>query len=1599
MGREIIDRKITIEDVKKFNEILPEVIEIYSTKEQDIEILSQLNPKILIRVIGENNLENDEVSLSSKTYYTPQQLCSVIQVFEEYEKGLKANPKWNDLEKSLYIYSRLALEYKPIVSEQDKENLSSSLLSLFTLSPNSVGFATIYKEAMDRIGIPCKFMENIDHTHAWNEIMINGKYYPVDLEMDSNESHAKGPGNIFVHNFSKNKEFYFLPEHKTSQLTENELKEIRALEPELIQKTLDTVIEQIKLDQKSLQARIESVKIPLHSKELSGLFKDNTVSLEEAIETKDIKVKLTDENFEDLKEDLKEIGIHYPNLLSNIELENTTTSKINMQEVIDLIYSVKYADEKSKEEKSLEQSFSQLPINITISSSFEEDFDLDFSKVPAAVYNSNTPTDSEKEGQKITLKNLNKTDSIKLPSLKGKISPNIDGLALEGFDLQNLDLTDTNIQKLSFKSELTKNIDLIAGTHDIFAISLEALNAHELAAALTNFSVHDLTIRNQNLHDRDIFNELSSNPNLARIGIVNSNLNKLDGLELFNSRLSFLNLQVNDLTLSDLERLNDFKRNNPYVEMYSNNNHNIRDAIQHAPEISDESYNSIRDYFSIARGHNFINNKLEAVDRLLWNDFNFPYYIKDAEIIRRDLKITHNPMMVENDTELETFDFDKDFLRDGTLLLTISQAEKLLQLGKNVPQEIRLKIDDVTDLSSRDAIDLYTRMNNAGMNISGVQIFDKNKHNGVTQITPYSLSQYVYIRDTLDMVTEGIEPSDSDIDKFATIYQRFMDFIKYDYDAIKHSTTAESIYYAEKMNTSRNLLEGLEEGKCVCAGYADILKNALALVGIEARYNAGLCKRTDNNSGHAWNQVQLDDGTGNKKWYYTDLTWDAARTDNRYTLLGSNNTEFKNSHQLTKTQNIENVTPEDYDRNLLREAFRKAKTKSFNFKDREITIDIPEDPNIPIEVLDQTKIADEYKRRKDDMYAKFYGDKEYKKEYSDRSKRFREHEIERTEGTITYKTIEDYPEREDDEKFLLLDKYSECLERMSRYEAGDISVYQGTPDQINKALEKDKVYVETRNHTFNQVKNTRGDLATLGKYGERVPYIPKQQGVLKNIVRAVGNVGIFTRNVVSPVYRVIGRYVAQPVHRLVMGDRDASPFKNNLYHRMVSRRDYFEYKNNTQNPGHGLINGIKSRFEAIFKASEGNEAVLRAGAADIRENIVEQEREKIVLRNLSTRNSLLEEQIRILEQEINFRTGAPNLDIAKQALQDKIAKKANLEKLIEKTKNNTIGMAQTDAISDTQHSIASKEVNTMKVTVIKGVAKGIAVKYVGPKIHEWLAERGKTTRPIQITTQVEETKQRWVEPTYKTETIPVYDKALDTSKNMRDIISANKGKDITGFYSVYGGEHGVATYKLTGNENITAIFQAKGNGGVGLADKVGLTAPTLTSGSFDSNLLDVNGLLNQKTTLTQLVDALNTGKIEAGSLENLYVSIGDKYWTKLSDLTKDLTTQVQVGEEIKKVIDVAGHYENYTETVEKIINTTEVITNPALEKTVNIASNVGEGGIMIDGILDVAENLRKTTTDVKSNKKKPRKYTFNEDVDDIPKSKKEYRQNRNDDGR
>ncbi len=69
---------------------------------------------------------------------------------------------------------------------------------------------------MDRLGIKCRY-RNKSGEHCWNELCINGIYYPVDVTHDchfvsSNENDKKGQCRFLF--FMSDKDFYKYKAHQ-----------------------------------------------------------------------------------------------------------------------------------------------------------------------------------------------------------------------------------------------------------------------------------------------------------------------------------------------------------------------------------------------------------------------------------------------------------------------------------------------------------------------------------------------------------------------------------------------------------------------------------------------------------------------------------------------------------------------------------------------------------------------------------------------------------------------------------------------------------------------------------------------------------------------------------------------------------------------------------------------------------------------------------------------------------------------------------------------------------------------------------------------------------------------------------------------------------------------------------------------------------------------------------------------------------------------------------------------------------------------------------------------------------------------------------------
>ena len=165
-----------------------------------------------------------------------------------------------------------------------------------------------------------------------------------------------------------------------------------------------------------------------------------------------------------------------------------------------------------------------------------------------------------------------------------------------------------------------------------------------------------------------------------------------------------------------------------------------------------------------------------------------------------------------------------------------------------------------------------------GTNIEKIKIISEVGHT-----IEYSIEEYKKLYEKLIELVEGIDDNWSKAKKFAIIYKRISQNIEYDHVAIyKGKLNAQKRKYAEKEEDNcRSLRNGLLYGKCVCQGYAEILRNACAIKGIEAI--------EINGENHAWNQVQID----NEQWIEIDATW------GHYDMIeniGTNKDKFWKSH-------------------------------------------------------------------------------------------------------------------------------------------------------------------------------------------------------------------------------------------------------------------------------------------------------------------------------------------------------------------------------------------------------------------------------------------------------------------------------------------------------------------------------------------------------------------------------------------------------------------------------------------------------------------------------------------------------------------------------
>jgi len=262
-------------------------------------------------------------------------------------------------------------------------------------------------------------------------------------------------------------------------------------------------------------------------------------------------------------------------------------------------------------------------------------------------------------------------------------------------------------------------------------------------------------------------------------------------------------------------------------------------------------------------------------------------------------------------------------------------------------------------------------------------------------------------------------------------------------------------------------------------------------------------------------------------------------------------------------------------------------------------------------------------------------------------------------------------------------------------------------------------------------------------------------------------------------------------------------------------------------------------------------------------------------------------------------------------------------------------MTASTAITEEEHYQGEKEHRDFwnrVITAAGTVAAGMAIRYGYTRFMERKMTDPGTPDSTKTVHHDETTTKEWVDGQKVTK--PVETEVTDygtqydlQGHTLEEVTQANAGKQVTGYYSVSGGQRGAQQITLTGREKITAMWQDDGSRwGTGVGDTAGLNQHTgFIDRTVGQAMMDGNGLMKQGITIEDLAKAVGQGKVDPATLQGTYVSLGDNHWVSLQELMSGMTKQVPIGSHIEMVpteIVEPGHW------VDKVI--------PAWDETVPV---------------------------------------------------------------
>lgn len=122
---------------------------------------------------------------------------------------------WTETQKAMFVYKKLCDRMEYSENRINGRDYSRGIGGLLYNKAVCSGFAMIYKEAMDRLGIECHYQNREGH-HSWNIAKLDGKYRALELTWDTCNKGENGCGFYY---FNRSRKFYLNEHHKTPELT------------------------------------------------------------------------------------------------------------------------------------------------------------------------------------------------------------------------------------------------------------------------------------------------------------------------------------------------------------------------------------------------------------------------------------------------------------------------------------------------------------------------------------------------------------------------------------------------------------------------------------------------------------------------------------------------------------------------------------------------------------------------------------------------------------------------------------------------------------------------------------------------------------------------------------------------------------------------------------------------------------------------------------------------------------------------------------------------------------------------------------------------------------------------------------------------------------------------------------------------------------------------------------------------------------------------------------------------------------------------------------------------------------------------------------